>query len=206
MIERMVLRRSPFVAAGVAFGLACMVGCEPAQPSADGAASEASLAVIYVGTVEATDIRVGLVVESGNAALFFCGGARTLSSTRWFRGASEPQRLSLTATTGATANGAMTSASASGTVRLASNGPELKWSASRVAAGSPAGLYEYQALDGLGGVVVTDADSAQGAFVPKSLAAPVSQIIVFNPIVPTDERFKVSVDAREIFVTRVHPR
>ena len=205
MIERMVLRRRELLIVGVVFGFAG-TGCESPQATSDGSPSEATdTPATYVGTVEATDMRIGLVVESGNAALFFCGGPDSLASTKWFRGASAPERVSIT-TDGATANGTLTATTATGTVRLASNGPELRWSASRVAAGTPAGLFEYQAADGVGGVVVTDADSAQGAFIAKTLTAPISQIIVFRPIVPSGERLKVSVDAREIFVTRVHPR
>ncbi len=205
IIEVMDLRRRQVLVAAAVFGLAG-VGCGDSEPTGNGTTVEPTgTPAIYVGSVDTTDLRVGLVFESGNAALFFCGGPGSLASTKWFRGASEPERLSITKD-GATANGTMTATTAKGTVRLASNGPELRWTASRVAANSPAGLYEYQGADGLGGVVVTNGDSAQGAFIAKNDTVPISQIIVFRPIALVGERFKVSVNAREIFVTRVHPR
>jgi len=158
---------------------------------------------VYVGTVDQSELRVGLVVEGGKAALFFCGGPATLPLTRWFRGAAEGDRLSLSKE-GALANGTFDAERAAGTLQTAS-GETLSWHLARVPDGSVAGLYEAKD-DGIAGVVVMSEDFAQGAYIGPAPAFLVFQIIVIRPVKPNVDGLSVSVGPREIVVTRVRPK
>lgn len=172
--------------------------------SSSESAGDPNAVKVYVGTVDGTDMRVGLVTEHGAAALFFCGGASTLADTKWFRSTSaDPKGFNLTKDDWA-ANGSATDALASGEVQIGARNA-LAWHASRVQDGSPAGLYDYRATDGTGGVVVASEDVAQGAFIGPAPGLKVSQIIVFHPVHPDGEALSVTVDSRPLVVSRVHP-
>ena len=164
-------------------------------------AGAADPSAIYVGTVDKSDIRVGLVVLTGKGALFFCGGPTTLGSTKWFRGAVGADSISLDKD-GAAARGTFSATKASGTMTPAQGQP-LTWSVTRVAEGSVAGLYDAKDT-GIAGVVVASSDFAQGAYIDMALK--VSQIIVIQPIRVLDFGLTVTVDTRQIVVHRVVPQ
>jgi len=167
-----------------------------------GCGADPNAPATFVGDVEGTDVRVGVVTENGKVAMFFCGGPTSLdASTRWLRGASPPSALDLTAQSW-TAKGTASGASASGTVDRG-DGKALRWTARRVGEDGLPGLYELVDAEGTAGVVVLDADHAQGAFIPKTGA--VQQIEAIRPVRTNDtvEVRVVGAAPRTIVVRRV---
>lgn len=161
---------------------------------------------VFVGEVEGTDIRVGVAVKGGYAAVFFCGGESSLPATRWFRGASTATKIAIENANGQV-DGTIKGSTASGTVRLdADAGAEEKtWTATAIKPGSVAGLYEFKNDAGVGGVVVTDEDDAQGAFVATLKTSPVAQIIVFRPIERVGDRIRCTVGDETFLASPVVP-
>lgn len=161
----------------------------------------------FVGDVEGTDIRVGLVTEGGQVAMFFCGGPTSYTqSTKWFRGASEASAISFAAN-GWVAKGGANGDTASGTVDPG-NGNALRWTAHRVPEDGLPGLYELKDDYGTAGVIVLDAEHAQGALVPKNSAIAVEQIEAIRPVRAGNgvQVNVVEASPRAIIVTRVHAR
>jgi hypothetical protein len=201
-----------FVALVVLLG----VGCDPPEPSSPSPTPAATTtqppaneaAKVFVGAVEGSDMRVGVVLENGKAAIFFCGGATTLPKTKWYRGAYKfPEPLSITAAAPSTASvsGTLTADEATGTVKLEdATSPEQSWRATVVSGQSIAGLYESKESDGIAGLVLSADESAQGAFIRSNQPkVEVTQIIVFRPLDIIDQRVKVRVLDRDIFMSRV---
>jgi hypothetical protein len=166
------------------------------------AASCGSSSTTYVGTVDGTDVAVGLVTDGSYTALFFCGGpASYATATKWFRFAESND--SFTAQSGTwIATGATNADGASGTLDRGS-GQLLTWSASRVPEGSIMGLYESIDATGTAGVIVrseTDASGTQGALIDPERA--IAQIIPIRPLEQTDHGLHVSIDGRDAFIPR----
>jgi len=163
---------------------AAVRAADAGQPSRDGAANADSPEPSrWVGQVEDTDVRVGIVADSAHALLFFCGGASSFATaTRWFsldigEGTAkfedetwhvdarlEPNRVS----------GEVTR----------DDGVVRPFSAQRVAPDTLAGLYEGQASCGRLGLIVIQPNQtapieAQGACVGPGHAP--EQV---NPILP----------------------
>jgi len=173
----------------------CVLGCS----------SNAHAPASYVGAVDGTDIAVGLATQDGKIALFFCGGATSLQSTKWFRGASEPSSIALTIG-GATLAGSASDNSASGTIDFG-NGTKQHWTATRVSEDGVPGLYENPMdPNGSAGVVVRDSMTMQGAFIPNAQAM-VEQIVPILPIARMGDSIRVTVNEsapRAITVVRTH--
>lgn len=191
--------RRGFLSMAVAVAL---LGCGDTGDEAGAVSEDPAAPRVYVGALSGSDVRVGLVVEGGRAALFFCGGPSTLSETRWFRGAFEGERIDLTKN-GAHAIGEVGAEEASGTLRTEAG--DVGWNVTRVHDGSVAGLYEAND-EGVAGVVVSSEDVAQGAFIAPGPSFEVFQIIVIRPIRLSSLGINVSVAGRDLVVHRVRPR
>ena len=159
----------------------------------------------YVGTVDGTDVAVGLVTDGSHVALFFCGGPSSFAtSTKWFRFAASGDTLDATA--GAwSAHATLAGATASGTVDRG-DGQALAWTAARVDDGSPEGLYESVGAPGTAGVIVrsaTDASASQGAFIDTQQK--IEQIIPIFPIDLEPQGLHVQIAGLDAFVPRASP-
>jgi hypothetical protein len=163
----------------------------------------------YVGDVEGTDIRVGVVTEGGQVAMFFCGGNTSYTqSTKWFRGAADPTALSFAAD-GWVAKGGADGDTASGTVDRG-NGNPLHWTAHKVSEEGLPGLYQLKDDNGNAGVIVIDEKTVQGALIPKNPAVAVQQIEAILPASRQANGVTVKVVEsampRQFVVTRVHAK
>ncbi len=171
-----------------------------------GCGSDPHAPATYVGDVDGTDMKVGIVTEGGKVAMFFCGGPTSYTqSTKWFRGAAEPMNIDFAA------NGWVAKVSASGDTATGSvdrgNGNVLQFAAHKVPEDGVAGLYELKDQYGTAGVVVIDSQHAQGALVPANPAISVEQIEAILPVSRTSDAIQVNVveaTPRAITVTRVH--
>jgi len=156
----------------------------------------------YVGTLDGTDVTIGLVTDGSFTALFFCGGPTSYATaTKWFRFAGSTDSFTAQAGTW-TATGTTSANGASGTLDRG-NGQMLTWSVSRVPDGSIRGVYESIDAKGTAGVVVrseTDAAGTQGAFIDSEHA--VERIIPILPLEQTDHGLRVQIDGQEAFVPR----
>jgi hypothetical protein len=166
------------------------------------ASSCGSSTTTYVGTVDGTDVSVGLVTDGSHAALFFCGGPTSYAtSTKWFRfGDSQDTFTAMKGTW--TATGTTSVSAASGTLDRG-DGQKLSWSAARVPDGSILGLYESIGAQGTAGIVVrseTDASGTQGAFIDAQLA--IEQIIPILPLEATEHGLHVQIAGQDTFVPR----
>jgi len=163
-------------------------------------------AATYVGDVDGTDMKVGIVTEGGKVAMFFCGGPTSYTqATKWFRGTAEPMTIAFSA------NGWVANASASGDMATGTvdrgNGNPLHFTARKVPEDGVAGLYQLKDEHGTAGVVVLDPMHAQGALVPVDPAIAVEQIEAILPVSRTSDAIQVNVVEsvpRAITVTRVH--
>lgn len=166
------------------------------------ASSCGSTSTTYVGTVDGTDVSVGLVTDGAYTALFFCGGPTSYAtSTKWFRFADSSDAFTAQAGTW-TASGTTSGGGASGTLDRG-NGQTLTWSAARVPDGSIMGLYESIDATGTAGVVVrseSDASGTQGALINSQLA--IEQIIPILPLAQTDHGLHVQISGHDAFVPR----
>lgn len=163
------------------------------------AASCGSTSTTYVGTVDGTDVSVGLVTDGSYTALFFCGGPTSFgTSTKWFRFAESSDAF--TAQSGSwIATGTTSGDGASGTLNRG-NGQTVTWSASRVPEGSVMGLYESIDASGTAGVVVRSDTDVQGAFIDAERA--IEQIIPIRPLEQTDQGLHVQIAGHDAFVPR----
>lgn len=163
------------------------------------ATSCGSSTTTYVGSVENTDIAVGIVSDGTHTALFFCGSLGNQSTTtKWLRFTQSSS--SFTATANAwSATGTMSGSTVMGTVDKG-GGQTLSWSATRVGDADVAGLYESVSADGTAGVVVKDASHAQGAFITAQQQ--IEQIIPIMPLQLTDHGLHVTIGTADAFVPR----
>ena len=182
--------------------ICCAVGCSDSgklgeiRPARPDAGEDAGPPLRYwVGTVENSDIRLGVAQADEQARLFFCGGPTSYaSSTRWV--------VSMLAADGGfefdeggwQISGALSDDAIRGRLRLGSE-DSREFSAAPVRNGTIAGLYEGLADCGRIGLIVTQTDkaerpSAQGACV--GTGHPPEQV---NPILPVAlKRGEIQVD------------
>jgi hypothetical protein len=127
-----------------------------------------SLASVWVGAVQGTDVNLALVDRMGAVELFFCGGpASYATKTRWFaEGALRADPFSFTSS-GWTVEGVVREEGASGSVQAAGDAP-ADWTAAATDPATIAGLYEGSAPCGKLGLIVTqptaeDEPTGQGA-------------------------------------------
>lgn len=156
----------------------------------------------YVGTVDGTDVAVGIVSDGSHVALFFCGGPTSFAtSTKWFHFSGSD--TSFTATADAwKAIGSSDGTTATGTVDRG-DGQPITWSATRTADGAIMGLYESRDATGTSGVIVrsaSDATEAQGAFIDKALT--IEQIIPIFPLDLESRGLHVTIAGQDAFVPR----
>lgn len=160
----------------------------------------------YVGDVEGTDARVGVVVGIQTVVVFVCGGPGTVgTATAWANG----ERAREGSTTLASATRKMTlsrdAADEKGEIvgGLVEGGiAPLKFAAKRVAPGTTAGLYEATDEFGRTGVVVDDKGRAQGALIPTGSTSTVFQVIVTSPQFER-ESFEVTFQDRTILMKKL---
>jgi hypothetical protein len=160
----------------------------------------------YVGDVDGTDMKIGIVTEGGKVAMFACGGPTSYAqATKWFRGASEPMTISFSS------DGWVAKASASGDMATGTidrgTGIAFRFTAKKVPEDGVAGLYELKDQNGTAGVVVIDSQHAQGALVPVNPAIAIEQIEAILPVSRVSDGIQVNVVEampRAITVTRVH--
>jgi hypothetical protein len=166
---------------------------------------------VYVGEVQGSDARVGVVATDRDARIFFCGGASSYRSmTHWIPsapidadgGVSQPADAA-----GWIVEGQVAASGASGTV-MVPDGSKFSFHADPVARGTISGLYEGAGPCGKLGLIVAQgaagqAADGQGACVPASGEADPEQV---NPIRPieraTDGTIPVVVDGAGLLV---HP-
>jgi hypothetical protein len=177
--------------------------CSDSEPSVPGWRTALEPGT-YVGDVEGTDARVGLVVGIGSVTAFVCGGQSSLSTaTTWANG----DRAREGGTTLATPTRTMTLTRDEADERgnevrgVVEGGPSpLRFVAQRVGSGTVAGVYEASDAEGRTGVVVDPFNRMQGAFVKQG------QSTVFPVVVTSQverETLKVTVQEREVVVKKV---
>jgi hypothetical protein len=159
----------------------------------------------FVGTVEGTDMRVGLVTGPTDTAIFFCGGSASLPTTTWMRPATSAGDIDVDVGK-AHVHAAVSATRITGAFEPG-DGQVLTFSADRVPDDGSRGLYEQSDEQGRAAVVVFADDQLQGAFIRASDGF-VMQVVPVKPG-PLDSSagsLAVRVDARLLTVFRVRPR
>lgn len=156
----------------------------------------------YVGVVDGSDTRVGVVAGASGTVVFVCGGASSMPETAWLEG----PRADGTSTTLASATRTLLlrgEAGARAVTGTVSGGPAPRtFRAERVPDGSTAGIYEGRDAEGRYGVVLDTNGTPQGAFVKKGGGLS-QQIIVIRPEAAT---FRVELEGRSVLLERVVAR
>jgi hypothetical protein len=159
----------------------------------------------WVGEVEDSDVRVGIVADATRARLFFCGGAGSYATaTRWFAFDEIAEGSVHFADDTWQVNARIEPRRVSGDVTH-DNGEVRVFSAERVAPGTLAGLYEGQADCGRLGLIVVQPNkntpiAAQGACVGSGHAP--EQV---NPILPVAQDVgAIAVQAPGVEAATVH--
>jgi hypothetical protein len=167
------------------------VGCDDREE----AAAAPNAAGTFVGTVNGTDIRVGVVAKGGVAIAFFCGGPASLRDTAWLRGEARAGALECSVAP-ARARGSFDGARLSGAFEPG-DGRSLAFAASAVPDDGIAGLYELSDGSGRAAVIVFDPEHLQGAFI-RAVDGSVLQIIPIRegPLLLEDAALSVRVEAR----------
>jgi len=172
--------------------------------SSSGGPSPSTTTDRFVGTVEGTNVLVGLVVTDGKALLFFCGKGDTLASeTHWLRGSvTVGQAFNLTDGT-ATATGDATSGSGAahltGTYKESASADAKSWSVDLTTGSGLSGVYTDQLSQGLVALIVVDPGSgappvAQGAFHVVTIKEAILQVTPLNPLSISKEGLAVDVE------------
>jgi hypothetical protein len=169
---------------------------------------------VFIGAVEGSDARVGIVATDQSARIFFCGGAASYKAmTHWIPSAPIDAHggVSLPADkAGWVIQGQVAAAAASGMVTVP-GGSTFSFHADPVAKETIAGLYEAAGPCGKVGLVVSqgtagDSPAGQGACVPASGNADPEQV---NPIRPiergADGSIAVTVDGAQVLVRAAAP-
>lgn len=212
----MTTRRGFLVAAAAVWAIGCALGCtnggEIDVTRVEDAATPVVTTRTFVGDLQGTDARFGLVVEGGKGFLFFCGGDQTFATaTKWFRGALSLDAPFALQQTGWTASAGL-EADGHGVVGTLDrgDGAPLTFRGTEVAAGTDAGLYEATDTDGVAALIVkqaspSDAATMQGAF--KGTGGSVRQVV---PLGRAPEGFQVqaTIDTgvKSFVVKRAHPK
>jgi hypothetical protein len=176
-----------------------VLACSAACGSSGGGPT--STTTRFVGTVDGTNVVVGLVVTDGQALLFFCGKGETLTTlTHWMHGAvTLGQAFELTdGTARATATATPSASHLSGTFIASASGKPMTWSADLVTGGTLAGIYTDQLSEGLVALIVLQSSSsatpmAQGAFHDVMLKEAILQVTPLAPLVLTGGSLAVDV-------------
>jgi hypothetical protein len=202
----MALRsKLPLFACASAAVAACVAACGSSSSSASPASAEPR---VFIGQVDGSDARVGVVATGHSARIYFCGGDGTFTTmTHWFPSVPFGTSGRDLAPTGATAGwsiaGEVDDAGASGMVTTTS-GSGFAFHAAPVAAGTIAGLYEAAGPCGKVGLIVAQGSAGeepvgQGACVPATGGASPEQV---NPIRPiqraADGTIAVVVDGVQV--------
>jgi hypothetical protein len=170
----------------------CALAAHVAAAAACGSSSSPTPGAsrVFVGQVEGSDARIGVVATDHHARIFFCGGNATYSAmTHWLAsvpidahgGVSPPADAA-----GWRVEGQVVQAGVSGTVTVA-GGSTFTFHADPVAKGTIAGLYEGSGPCGKVGLIVAQGSTAetpvgQGACVPASGHADPEQVTPILPI------------------------
>ena len=181
--RRFLLSTSGFVIAGF--------GCGDEDGSSGGPAPVTQQT--FVGDVPGTEMRVAVVRDGDDVALFFCGGATTFATaTKWIRSTAAGTAFDLVADSWK-ATVSIQGGLVTGTVDIG-DGAALAWQGARVDEAGVAGLYEAAQSDGNVGVIVAldeaGAAFAQGALVTPTIAA---QVVPIAPVERVSDRLRVSV-------------
>jgi hypothetical protein len=189
---------------------ACSSSSSPATP----ATSAAPATRVFIGAVEGSDARVGVVATDQSARIFFCGGdASYKAMTHWIPSAPIDGHggVSLPADkAGWVIQGQVAAAAASGMVTVP-GGSTFSFHADPVAKDTIAGLYEAMGPCGKVGLIVSqgtagDSPAGQGACVPASGNADPEQV---NPIRPiergADGSIAVTVGGAQVLVHAAAP-
>lgn len=188
------------IAIALVAGLGCSASETPAVPSASSP---------LVGTLKATDARVGLVVDDAKGVLYVCGGATTRAAlTRWFRGPRTPAGIDWTSED-LRVTAAPRGAAWSGELRK-SDGTILSFELEPSAAATVAGVYDATLPTGRAGVVVfqaspTEAATMLGAF--RANDGAFEQVLPVREVLRTSRGVEVQIAglAETIFVQPVAP-
>jgi hypothetical protein len=178
-----------------------VLACSAACGSSSGGPT--STTTRFVGTVDGTNVVVGLVVTDGQALLFFCGKGETLTTlTHWMHGAvTLGQAFELTDGTASATGTATATTSAShlsGTFMESASGKPMTWSADLVTGGTLAGVYTDQLSEGLVALIVLQSSAsatpmAQGAFHDVMLKDAILQVTPLAPLALTGGGLAVDV-------------
>ncbi len=154
----------------------------------------------YVGTVQGGSVAVGMVSDGNNVALFFCGSlGQQSTTTKWLR-FSESNGTFVASKDTWKVSGSTSGTTVTGTLDRG-DGQTVTWTASRVADGDVAGLYESDSAAGTAGVVVLNATAAQGALIDPQQN--IEQIIPIFPLQITNQGLHVTVGTSDTFVPRL---
>ena len=170
----------------------------------------------FVGSVEGTNLLVGLVVTNDQALLFFCGAGQTLTTeTHWMHGAVtvgqafNPTDGTASAMAGA-ASGGSGATHLTGTLMESSSAKPLTWSADLVSSGTLAGVYTHQLSEGLVALIVQQPTAnamakAQGAFHVLKAKEAILQVTPLSPLMVGEKGLAVDVVVggvkQEVFLT-----
>lgn len=182
--------------------LLAISGCASAEPEAKTAEGRAA----WIGALEGTDARVGLVREGAQVALYVCGGPTSMPATRWFRGSVRGDGAIELSSTGASVRAALDASGWSGTLTMAPD-PVRTFTLRAARTGSAEDLYEGTLDGGSVGVVVTE-NTMQGVL--RALDGSTFQVLPVRTVVPGPQGLSVSVKhaggVREFFVLPARAR
>ncbi|HVJ93273.1 MAG TPA: hypothetical protein VM580_25905 [Labilithrix sp.] len=162
----------------------------------------------YVGQVEGSDARVAVVVGPTSLVVFVCGGSASYeTSTVWFRAnRTETTQIDLSRENRKIHLDPAGATTLAGGLELGDGSDSHNVRVTRVGDDAIEGLYEVKDAEGQAGVVVSNADEAQGAFI-QNITAKILQIVPIRPIALVENRFlRVNVANRTIEVSRVVPK
>jgi len=169
---------------------------------------------VYVGQVDSSDARVGVVATDHSARIFFCGGDATYKTmTHWIPSAAVDASGVISQpvdTAGWSVSGHIAAASVSGTV-TPPGGSAFTFHADPVAKDTIGGLYEAGGPCGKVGLIVAqgstgETPAGQGACVPASGHADPEQVIPIRPIErASDGTIPVVVGGTQVRVSAATP-
>ena len=155
----------------------------------------------WVGSVDQTDVRVALLVGTGKARLFFCGGAGSYATTtRWFDIAYDGSEHIDFTEQAWRIHAHLFGTRFTGKVVLG-DGVERSLDADRTSAETLAGLYEGTAECGRLGLIVTQATpdavpASQGACTSDS-GAPIQQVDAVAPLAAEAGKIRVHLPSAD---------
>jgi hypothetical protein len=184
------------------------------EDSAESPRPEAPGAQIWVGALDETDAKVGVVHEDGNTVLFFCGGETSYPVlTRWFSGPTALESAFSFEAAGFRVDGELVGDALEGSVLRSGEGSHA-WRADPAIPGTLTGLYSGQAACGRVGLIVSqpraeDEPTGQGAcvrFIDGQIT--VEQVNPVLPLKQLEDFIRVTVASepeQEVMVRPVAP-